>query len=187
MKRMLLMIGLFAAVSVTGSALAQGPGGFGKKKGPPAASAFDRLERIEGELAQIHRQLNKIEAILRQSRGSESKGFGPGPWGFAKKAFDKKGFGWAKGFEKKGFGPPGFDKKGFGWAKGFEKKGFGPPGFDKKDGWKGFEKKAFDNKPFEKKRDFSPPASGRTGPSIQEQLDQIQREIGELRRVLKKK
>ncbi len=194
MIRMLLVVALFGAVALAGSALAQGPGGpggFGKKKGPPGASGSEGIRRIEDELAQIHQQLDRIEALLKEAHSAERKGGWAKGWekkGFhgGSKGFAKRGA-WARGWERKGFGgPPGFARRG-GWAKGWEKKGFGPHGFAKK----GFGKKAFEKKEgdrdFEKKKAFGPPAEGRpSSSSIQERLEQIQQEIGELRRVLKK-
>jgi hypothetical protein len=146
----------------------------------------------------------------RGRSGFEKKGYGP-PWGKGPGGFDKKGpWGYGPpgkgpggpGFEKKrpkGFGPPpgkgpggpGFDKKG---PKGFgppSGKGPGGPGFGPPPGADGgfgaFDKKAF-NPPAGKmdKKALNPPATAPKTATTQERLDQIIREIGELRRALKK-
>jgi hypothetical protein len=144
------------------------------------------------------------------SRGYDKKGpwgYGPaagrewwkeyggkkGPWAYGPPP--GKGPGGPGGFDKKGpkgFGPP--PGKGPAGAGGFDKKGFGPPPGKGPGGPPGgFDKKAFGQQSgtgpggrgaFDKKA-FNPPAAAPKAASTQERLDQIIREIGELRRALK--
>jgi hypothetical protein len=194
MNRMLIVVALFGALCVAGSAVAQGPGGpgGGKKKAPSAAAAQaaaeqDDVKSLEAALQKLRSQLDDVEARLKKSKAAQEpekkdgfKGFGPkgsqGPGGFGPGGADKKGFGPAfapgsdgfKGFGKKGFGP---GPDGF---KGIGKKGFGP---DNKDSFKGIVKKE------EKAAPPGPVGSA----SIEDRLDRLLRELEEIRRELRQK
>jgi hypothetical protein len=195
MTRMFLVLALATAVSMAGTAMAQGPRGSSgfKKKGEAPAAEDEGVKKLESELNKLRTQLYELEQLVSKAKAAAAKEGqgkargGPGdslekkegkrPGGSFQKKEGKKAGDDLESKEPKNFGPEGGpenkDRKAFGPGGSLEKKDrkdFGPGGdFGKKE-----------------RKGFGPPLGGPARPaSVEERLDRILRELEAIRRDLK--
>lgn len=157
MQRLAVVLTLGVVLCVTGPALAQP--GRGRPNPPGASDKSDEIKKLEAELSKLQSAIKDVESKLSKLKGDKKPG--------EKKADDKKADDKKPGFPGRGGFPP------FG---GFGRGRFGPPG-----GFPGFPGRDR----FEPKKEEAKP--GAKSSDLEKKLDQIIRDVEELKKELRRR